>query len=110
MAENFKYGDCRKCGRLCVDLLHHRCPPTWEVRFEDKLGHGEEWSEPVYAVDGEEAAEKFAERYDCECGDYPILTGGGERFIEVRREGAEAVDRFSIYAESVPQYHARAAS
>ena len=57
LPENFKYGDCAKCGRICVDLLHHKCPPTWEVRHEDTKTYDDEWSSPIYAVDAEMPAD-----------------------------------------------------
>lgn len=69
--------------------------------FTKQPGEGD-WSEQ-YATDAEEAAEKFAERSDCE-GDYTIIRrGSGEIWV---RDAEGAVTRWSIHAEAVPTYSA----
>lgn len=108
MPENFKYGDCKKCGRICVDLLHHNCPPTWEVRHEDTRIYGDEWSSPIYAFDAETAAEQFAERYDCTSGEYGMIRDEQAVTFEVRSVAdPSTVTRVSVCAESQPTYTGR---
>lgn len=67
--------------------------------FKDQV---EDWHE-VYATDAQEAAEKCAERFDCE-GDYTIIRhGSGE--LWTRNEDGE-IEKWFIEAESVPTYRA----
>jgi hypothetical protein len=93
------YDRCKKCGGWgWIDS--HTCPPIWEARVHETKWE-EHWHE-VYARDAEDAAEKFAERSDCE-GDYTIIqTGCAE--IEVRKLGETETVIVDISAETVPQY------
>lgn len=111
--------NCRSCGETLYNghnLLSglmgparpHQCSPVWEARVVTSRPDDSEW-EAVHARDAEQAAEKFAEQHDSNCGDYPILNSG-EETVEVRREGAAESQRFEVRAESVPQYHAGPAS
>jgi hypothetical protein len=84
--------------------MNHVCAPEWECRLED---HGDEDWETIHALDAETAAEKFAEVYDCEGGEYAIV-GGRIRncIIQVRKPDGSDVTRWAIEAETVPQYRA----
>ena len=81
----------------------HRCAPVWEARLHETRGE-EEWTE-VHASDAEEAAEKFCEQYDRD-GEYGIINSGSAE-VEVRKPGDDAVTRFDVSAETIPQYSAR---
>lgn len=101
------YERCKTCGEwgfLDPGVLQHRCKPVWKARmdYHDEI----DWTE-VRAKDAEEAAEKYAEDYDCNSGDYPILSGRsrGDVIVLVRQDDSQ-IQRFSIEAESVPTYSA----
>lgn len=89
---------CEKCSGHYI--TSHTCPPLWEARvYETKWEN--DWTE-VYGVNEEDAAEKFAEQYDCG-GDYDIVKRGGEE-IEVRKLGEDKIVIVDVHAETVPQY------
>jgi hypothetical protein len=93
---------CRVCGKYDW-LAKHKCAPVWEARLhETKWEEG--WS-TVYAIDAEEAAEKFCEQYDSD-GEYSIVQSGSAE-VEVRKPGEDVVTLFGVDAETVPQYRAR---
>lgn len=98
------WGRCTSCAEY--GYLPHGCV-EFEIAMEDK--RSEPYWSTLYARDMELAAEKFADRYDCE-GDYTIVRAGdgGEFYILVRKpEEPDTMKRFHVYGESVPQYHAR---
>lgn len=109
------FGRCQTCGVygfLSGRFADHKCPPAFECRMEWHSDDDDAW-ERVYATDAESAAEKFAERYDCEGGEYAIVSGRGrnEPIVQVRpapafEEDPEPFERWSITAETVPQYRA----
>lgn len=97
---------CKNYGFFDISSsdLQHKCPPKFECCLES---NGEEW-EDIYANDHEDAAEKFAERYDSSGGDYSIVNGRHDKVIVlVRRSDEDPVQRFNIEAEMVANYHAR---
>lgn len=83
----------------CVDWSPDTAPWSRQPR-ED------EWTDARSAGDAEDAAEHFCERYDAD-GDYTIVSRGSGRVWIRDEEGV--VTRWTISAESVPQYHAYAA-
>lgn len=91
---------CPTCHKYDF-LSRHKCAPVWEARI---FGDGDEWYD-VHGWDVEDAAAKFAERYD-EGGDYDIIRRGSAE-IEVRKQGDATIIMVDISAESVPQYYAR---
>lgn len=93
-------------GEHAARFGSHQCKPTWECRPE-WYSDDDDWS-TVHATDAELAAEKFAERYDCDGGDYSIVSNKmrGDVIIFVRKPGDETFEKFSIEAEAVPTYHA----
>jgi len=105
--------DLRRC-KLCGEhgwfgsafFGEHKCPPCWECcpEWNKDFDH---W-ENVYAADAETAATKYAERYDCDGGDYLIVSNRmrDDPVVRVRKIGEEAFDRWSIRAEAVPTYYA----
>jgi len=102
------FGHCPVCREYDIlvgsRFVVHRCKPAWECRLETM--DADDWR-TVYAADEEIAAEKFAERYDCESAEYSIISSGGDGyFIFVRKPDASEAKKFSISAESVPHYTA----
>src|SRR5579872_1654497 len=83
----------------------HVCLPKWECRPE--WYDDDDWWN-IFALDSEQAAEEFAERYDCEGGEYSIVGGKfrGDVIVLVRKPGEETCERWSIEAEAVPTYRA----
>lgn len=97
---------CNEYGWIDSDSawLRHMCKPRWECRcnWEDD----DCWS-PIHASDAEQAAEKYAEHYDCEGGEYAIVSGDRDDVvILVRKSEDDPVESFSIEAETVPHYRA----
>lgn len=98
---------CREHGWFgAANFAEHRCAPTWECRPE-WYSDPDDWH-TVHAIDSETAAEKYAEHYDCEGGDYSIVFGKtrDDVIIYVRKPGDDAFERWSIEAEAVPTYRA----
>ncbi len=102
------WGNCPNCHEYDVltgsAFIVHKCKPAWECRMESM--DEDDWRK-VHAYDDESAAERFAERYDQESGDYNIIANGGDGyFVLVRKLGGDEVNRFAISAENVPHYSA----
>lgn len=100
---------CPVCGEydyFGAKFLEHRCKPAFECRAEWQDGD-DDW-QIVRAVDAESAAAQFAERYDCEGGDYSIVSRkmSDAVVIQVRKPDEKTFERWSIEAESVPTYYA----
>jgi hypothetical protein len=98
---NIDYNPCKRCGRYVWDQVC-RCQ-RFEVAIPWKDSVNDvDWSE-VYATEAEYAAEKYAERSDCE-GDYTIIRNGeGDVWV---RDSEGVVTKWHIEAESVPTYSA----
>lgn len=81
----------------------HVCPPLWYCQIE-------EWNAPVwdkqYASDAEEAATKYAERWDVD--DHPLLQGETVEVLVCSDpiDETETVIKFCCNGEAVPSYHA----
>ena len=97
-----EYKRCTICSRYDFENTH-RCAPIWECQME---GDGDDWS-TVHATDSEEAAERFAERYDQD-GEYWIISGrhSGDVVVLVRKDEDSEIRRWTIEAEAVPTYRA----
>lgn len=105
-------GDFRRCdecgdyGWFGTDFRVHRCKPAWECRMSDD----DDWSDVrIYASDAEEAAERFAARYDADCGDYPLVSNrySKDPVVIVRPFDESAPEtQWAIAAEMVPHYSA----
>lgn len=108
---------CRNCGGYVFDDIRcvvHKCPPEWELISEDECTYNHGWRPPewtlVYAYDEEEAAEKWAEEYDCN-GDYTIV-GGSPAVVYTRKVadenfiGPTFARRWSVSGESRLHYSA----
>lgn len=92
---------CTKCqGWIFFDS--HKCPPAFEVRQVYPSGDVDDWR-TFYALDAEQAAEKWAERYDS-YGDYTIVQGSPAT-VDVQDSEGKAT-RFIVHGESVPSYSA----
>lgn len=94
------YERCERCKNFCWDG-DCKC-----VRFRVGVPWKGSVSEPrvVWARSAEAAAEKFAERYDSNDGDYPILkAGSGEVWV---LDEDDVQTKWDIEAEHVPMYHA----
>jgi hypothetical protein len=92
---------CETCKEW-VFFDSHRCPPKYQVRQVWPNGDVDDWRD-FYARDPEEAAEKWAERYDS-YGDYTIVNGSSA-IVDVMDE-EETVTKFEVTGESVPSYRA----
>ena len=99
------YDRCPTCQEYAW-LRRHKCAPVWLVFTEDRH---EDWDEAdkVYATDAEQAAEKWAERDDCDSAEYSIVAGS-DVAVQVRRLDEPDSDPvwWTVTGESVPQYHA----
>lgn len=95
---------CKEFGWLGGDRMNHVCAPEWECRLETE--DDRDWH-TIHAHDSETAAEKYAEYYDCEGGEYAIVSGGYRNgcFVLVRKLGGET-ERWAIEGETAPQYRA----
>lgn len=97
---------CKEWGWFGGTHLNHRCAPAFECRMEwqdDDCWHR------TYARDAEHAAEKHAEHYDCEGGEYAIVSRrrSGDDICLVRKpDDPSSIERFAIEAEAVPTYYA----
>jgi hypothetical protein len=98
---DYKWDYCPTCKKF-DELVRHKCDPTWEARLEG--GGDDEWI-TVYAMDNEDAAEEFCEKYDRD-DEYSIINHGSA-VVEVRKREGEEVVKFDVEAETVPQYSAR---
>jgi len=97
-----RYDRCSICGTYgWIDS--HECPPCWRVWEADSHGEDED-GERIYALDAEQAAEKWADETDA-YGDYTII-GGSEATVRVTPDGGGETVWFAVSGES-PQYHAR---
>lgn len=114
--------DCPLCGEyddmVSAGLFRHRCKPAWAVCGSfDEFWRDYEWPK-VHARDSETAAEKHCERYDCEGGEYSIVsTQGYDTYVYVipwekyqaweddGMYGPLLPEVFSISAESLPHYY-----
>lgn len=95
------YGLCSTCKSY--SWLPHICPPLWGCRME-----WEEEFQEIYAIDAETAATKYADLYDCEGGEYAILSRrrpGDDICIVSDQDGY--IQRFLISAEAIPTYYAQ---
>lgn len=104
MADNW----CNVCGGFSLYPDNHTCPPQWWVWEED--GHERDDGRWVRAVAPEYAAEEFAEEWDAEDGDYPILSEGedgeGRIFLVASHPTEDEPKRFSVKGWSEPTYSA----
>ena len=105
---------CNKCGKLYFPGGRHVCPSRWRVWREDEsLGE----ARLIYANNGKEAAEKWAEEEDSFSCDYYIV-GGDEVVVNVIPEDVfvkveehlptDRVETYRVSGESVPRYYATA--
>ena len=106
------YRKCSTCGEFgwfgsSTALGNHLCAPAWQYRIERKAETPDDW-ETVRAYTAKEAAQKFAEHYDCSGGEYAIVGGRfRDPIIEVQKPGnASSLERWAIRGEPVPTYRA----
>ncbi|MBB5414062.1 hypothetical protein [Paraburkholderia atlantica] len=92
--------DCTKCGEYMFFPERHTCSPKWEVIDADECGEND-WK-TIHALDGEDAAAKYAEQRDDRNGEGPR-----ERTVIVREPGASDEKRFSITFEYSVDYSAQ---
>lgn len=95
---------CQTCGKFKYND-RHVCQPLFECRFADTKNYGDDWRQ-VREIDAENAAETFAEEFDCE-NEYEILKQGDrcEEIVQVRDQSLQ-LTRWRITAESRPHYYA----
>lgn len=98
-------GRCPKCQEIMwTSAGVHRCAPEFHVIAPDHDGYDTPEEGPaIYAHSHEEAAEKWAERWDVD--DHQMLD---DEVIEVLvKDSAGVVRHFRVSGEAVPSYHAR---
>jgi hypothetical protein len=99
---------CSAC-REWVFFTPHVCKPAYECRFAKGgpiyVDDDQEW-EIVHAIDAETAAEKFCERYDCEGGEYVVVSLGDRNppMVEVRPRDKVEIQIFRVIGETEPIY------
>jgi hypothetical protein len=104
---------CGEFGWFDTKYVSHTCAPRWECRMEWNAADNDGWG-IIHATDAEQAAEKYAEHYDCEGGEYAIVSrrSRSDAIVQVRKPKEDDSDdeppfeSFAIEAETVPQYHA----
>ena len=80
-----------------TDTYHVWCPDYWHKGPKDGM--------PIHgAYDAGQAAETWAERFDHESGDSPII-GGSEAKVMVKGPDGE-ITKWAVCGESVPSYSA----
>ena len=96
----YEMRDCPVCGERCMFIdgsSRHKCPPCYQVRFDDCPG---EWNK-VYAKTAALAAEDFIARND-DLSDGEIMN---DIVVIVRdKDGKEL--RMRVYGDIVPSYWA----
>jgi hypothetical protein len=90
-------GYCSECDAYALSMNYHRCPPAWEVRDADDCDDDD--IQTVKAHEASDAAEKYAEQSDNECGET------NERTVLVRKPGGEW-QRFKITFDYSVDYYA----
>jgi hypothetical protein len=89
--------------KICKEYTYsdgHRCGPSFLVWPSDQ---NEDDPMTVYAYGFEQAAEKWADVYDCESAEYSIAQGSP---IEVFVRQGETLKKFAVTGESQPVYYA----
>lgn len=98
-----EYLRCKTCGDFSYSDSHV-CPPSWLVRDVDY--HGDHEGERVYALDAQEAAEKWADENDSG-NDYAIVSGSPATVLVRPYDDAAATpQKFIVTGEAVPEYRA----
>ena len=103
MSDHRKCDECGEWGWFNSKFMAHRCMPAWECRMETDDDNF--WA-TVRATDAEEAAEKYADEWDCEGGEYYICSQRGEPAVVLVRKPGEQFERWSVEGEMVPHYRA----
>lgn len=94
--------NCKTCGAFFVNEFH-KCPPIWLCWIE--YNQEECDAREVHAYSADAAAEKYAEDYDSDSGEYSIVSGRAESVCVVK-DRAGKILRFALSGESVPRYSA----
>lgn len=100
---------CRICGEWTYLSGRHKCPPRWLVWDPDQ-GETPADASPVYATDGQAAAEKYQEQSEANACEYTCMEGGevSLHILPDELTAVEDVQVFVVTGESVPQYNASA--
>lgn len=98
--------DCPTCGEM-VFGSHHCCQPVWMVEYEGNIDFDgfpteeQMWDgKRVYAHDMDEAACKFAERYQARNAWYPH-----EMTVFVMNERNRTINKIVVVQDPVPSYY-----
>lgn len=102
-ARDPKYGDCDRCGAICITVAVHQCPPAFRVFDPEQTT--EDRAVEVRAFNAEDAALKYADREDSDRHEMGILTHGVIVTV-IANDGTRS--RFRLTGESVPSYDAEA--
>lgn len=97
---NRDYNRCKICGEW--HWSDTKCDPIYYVQIPCYHGY-DEWVE-TRACSHSSAAEIYCDRHDAE-GDYVIISNGGIDEIFVK-DATGNVKKFSVEAETVPEYTA----
>jgi len=95
---------CKRCGQWNFYEKQHKCLPCFDVWSNDESY--ETGRVEIYAIDPQEAVEKWAEINDADSEEYAIVNGDNVT-VCVAAPGSDNALRFIVTGESVPQYNAR---
>lgn len=96
---------CPTCGWGMPLSERHECPPAWFI-WEDGQTREDVDPRPVYANDGEDAVERWAEREDNDSAEYDIAKNPQRPLtVCVQREGGPIV-KYTVQGEYQPVYYA----
>lgn len=95
------------CAECCTYHAEGQHLPVWLVWCED-YDEGIDDAEEVRASDAKIAAERWAERSDCQSAEYSIIAGGDVTVCVVLEERKGLADPvlYRVSGGSVPQYNA----
>jgi hypothetical protein len=94
------FAKCTKCGEYDFSSTH-KCPLKWKVFHIEYMGD-EEFS-VIYAGDAQDAAKKYAEKYDA---DDDTLMQGEEIEVQVVPFDGGETKIFIVTGEAEPVYYA----
>jgi hypothetical protein len=96
------YKKCNLCHDYHYDNL--KCKPIFLISHEEYLGDQEK---EVRGSDHEEAAERYADYYNSNGGEYPMMHGESEITIQVRALHEQTKKVFIVSAEPSIKYYAK---
>lgn len=100
-------GKCKICGAYSC-LRGHKCDPIWYVMFAEDSPHYYSGDIPwkIRAHDAQDAAEKFAERFDSESADYTVVGGEPITITVWPKDTPDNKQTFTVNGAMIPEYWA----